>query len=39
MEFTEHQHAFISASFYKKLKEGHGEKGLAVFVLATQRYA
>ena len=39
MEYTERQHAFISATFYKKLKEGYGEKGLAVFVLATQRYA
>ena len=38
MEYTERHHAFISASFYKKLKD-YGEKGLAVFTLATQRYA
>jgi len=37
-EFTESHHAFISASFYKKLLDSLGEKGLNVFVLATQRY-
>ena len=38
MTFTEYHHGFISGSFYKKLKDGYGEKGLAVFTLATQRY-
>jgi len=39
MVFTEYHHGFISASFYKKLRDGHGKKGLTVFTLATQRYA
>ena len=39
MEYTERHHAFISATFYKKLKSSHKEKGLEVFVIATQRYA
>jgi hypothetical protein len=39
MEYTERHHAFISATFFKKLRDGYGEKGLSVFVLATQRYA
>ena len=38
LEYTEYQHAFISAMFYKKLK-GLGDRGIAAFVLATQRYA
>jgi len=38
LKYAEYHHAFISAAFYKKLR-GMGEQGLAVFVLATQRYA
>ena len=38
-EFTERHHAFISASFFKKLRDTHGETGLSVFTHATQRYA
>ena len=38
MEFTERCHAFISASFYKKLRDGHGDRGLAIFAHATRCY-
>jgi hypothetical protein len=38
-EYTERHHAFISASFFKKLRDAHGEKGIGVFVHAAQRYA
>ena len=38
-EFTEMQHAFIAARFYKRLVDGYGDKGLQVFVHATHKYA
>lgn len=38
LPFNEHHHAFISASFYKRLAAETAADGKAVFVLATQRY-
>ena len=37
-QFNEHHHAFISASFYKRLAAETTIDGTSVFVLATQRY-
>ncbi|MGI6702871.1 MAG: L-2-amino-thiazoline-4-carboxylic acid hydrolase [Clostridia bacterium] len=39
MDFNERHHAFISACFYRELKEKCPQNGEATFVLATQRYA
>lgn len=38
-EFTEKNHAFIAATFYKLLTEHFGDRGTAAFVHCTQRYA
>jgi len=37
--FTERHHAFISATFYRLLKEGNYQNFRAVFRMATRRYA
>lgn len=38
-DYNERQHAFISATFYRRLSAEYGERGVQTFTLATQRYA
>lgn len=38
-EWTELQHAFIVARYYKRLIEAFGKRGLQLFILATNKYA
>lgn len=38
VKFNERHHAFISSIFFKKLRDIYGDKGIAAFILATQRY-
>ena len=38
-EFTELQHAFLVARYYKHLTDAFGDRGLRAFVLATHTYA
>ena len=38
-EFTELQHAFIAAQYYKYLTKSFGDSGLQLFIFATNKYA